>query len=60
MVCRGRRHTLPDGAGGEAVSDYDIGPALTALFVMGVVAGGVVIAIILWLARHLDITVRWV
>ena len=42
------------------MSDYDMGPALTALFVMGVIAGGAIIAIILWLARHLDITVRWV
>lgn len=42
------------------MSDYDFSGAFTALFVIGIVIGAAAMFLVVWLASHLSITVRWV
>ena len=44
----------------DAVSDYDFSGVYTAMLVVGIAIGAVAVLLIVWLASHLHIAVRWI
>ena len=42
------------------MSDYDFSGVYTAMLVVGIAIGAVAVLLIVWLASHLHIAVRWI
>ena len=42
------------------MSDYDFSGVYTAMLVVGIAIGAIVVLLLVWLASHLHVAVRWV